>query len=334
MDGEESSESHDEEGRLETEAIEEWKEDIGLALILTSVGEVVREGEEGVLREEVEVLLPDLCLSLPSYATTCAHTLHALPSDSSVWGQLEEALINKKFLHHEITSVLYLGQTAALEREVMRVVALYVGAERHNTWWEDERLDISHFTPHGTLLGANPSPGRTQSNVTAPYFLMFLYSQVRVWLKVNLWADSPLVEASGQHTELFTRCLELLGNVLVKTHFSFSATLACSDYLAQVSEEVEGELYECFPSVLSHLAYLLTLPLATHHDQGDLSNPSLLSVVTSGLREELAEGDQGARGKVCVMLCCFPFWLPVLRTCGFLKLYLTDNSWDIFCSCG
>lgn len=98
-----------------------------------------------------------------------------------------------------------------------------------------------------------------------------------------------------------------------------------------MTEEVDGELYKSFPSMLSHLAYLLTLPLATHQDQGNLRKSPLLSVVKSGLQEELAEGGEAARGKVCVMLCFFPFWLPVLRKCGFLKSYLADSTCDIFC---
>ena len=145
-------------------------------------------------------------------------------SGSSVWSQLEEALTSKEFLHHDITSVLYLRHQAALEREVMRVLELYVGVECQDWWWEDERLDISHFKPHGKLLRANPTPGEGVSRATGE-------GDVH---KVNHWADSPLMQVSAHNNELFTRCLHLLGNVLLKTRFSFCATIACRDFLAQV----------------------------------------------------------------------------------------------------
>ncbi|XP_063846682.1 uncharacterized protein LOC135092240 isoform X4 [Scylla paramamosain] len=271
--------------------IDIWRSHIALPHLLNTLVQVVR-GEEAVVggrsvsQDQLEDILPHLCLSLPTCSLSCADLLHSLPDDSSVWGELEAALVSKKLLHCDITSVLYLRHCPALEREALRVLELYVDVESQNPWWQDERLSISHFKPHGRLLCADP-PGREHSKAGAPDEC-----------KVNLWADSPLVEASGHTGELFTRCLELLGNVLWKTHFSFSAVVACRDYLAQ--------------------------------DQGDLRRSSLFPLVKKGLQEELAEGGEAAREKVCAMLCFFPFWLPVLRKCGFLKSYLADTVCDIF----
>lgn len=143
-------------------------------------------------------------------------------SDSSVWGKLEAALISKKLLHLDITCALYLRYCPALEREVLRVLEQYVGIESQGPWWQDRRLGISHFKPHGRLLHAKPwTRERSKARTPDEY-------------KVNRWADSLLVEASGHTGELFARCLELLGNILQKTHFSFSAVVACRDYVAQV----------------------------------------------------------------------------------------------------
>ena len=98
----------------------------------------------------------------------------------------------------------------------------------------------------------------------------------------------------------------------------------------QMAEEMEGELYQSFPSTLSHLAYLLALPLATQQKQKDLWGSSLFPLVKKALQEELAETGKAAQGNVCVMLCFFPFWLLLLRKCGFLKEYLADPICDIF----
>lgn len=269
-------------------------------------------------QDQLEKILPHLCLSLPACSLACADLLLSLPDDSSVWGRLEAALISKKLLHLDITCALYLRYCPALEREVLRVLEQYVGIESQSPWWQDRRLGISHFKPHGRLLHAKPWT-RERSKVRAPDEY-----------KVNRWADSLVVEASGHTGELFARCLELLGNVLQKTRFSFSAVVACRDYVAQVREEMEGELYQNFPCKLSHLAYLLTLPLATHQEQVGLQRASLLPLVRKGLEKELADGGEAARGKVCIMLCFFPFWLPLLRKCGFLNSYLADTICDIF----
>lgn len=306
--------------------VDTWRSHTAVPHILNTLVQLLKEeeavlGEKRMSQDQLEELLPHLCLALPSCSLTCADLLRSLPHDSCVWSKLEEALMNKKFLHHEITSVLYTHHQPALEQEVMRVMELYVGVESKNPWWEDKRLGVSHFKPHGRLLSTKLSPGRAQGRI-----------RTQDVHKSNMWVDSPLIEVTGYNNELFTRCLELLGNVLLKTRFSFSATIASRDFLAQVLEEAEGELYKSFPSMLSHLAYLLTLPLATHQDQNDLWKSSLLTVVKNGLQEELAEGGEAARGKVCVMLCFFPFWLPVLRKSGFLKDYLADSTCDIFCS--
>ncbi|MPC14589.1 hypothetical protein E2C01_007357 [Portunus trituberculatus] len=303
--------------------IDAWKSHVAIPHLLNALVQVVKGGEavvggRRVSQEQLEEILPHLCLAQPSCSLVCADLLHSLPCDSSVWGTLEAALISKKVLQRDITSALYLRHCPALEREVLRVLELYVGVESQSPWWHDERLNISHFKPHGRPLRADPPAKQHSEAGTAD------------GCKVNVWADSPLVEASGHTTQLFTHCLELLGNVLWKTHFSFCAIIACRDFLAQVAEEVEGELYQSFPSMLSHLAYLLTLPLATHQDQDDLRRSSLLPLVRKGLLEELDEGGETARGKVCVMLCFFPFWLPPLRKCGFLKKYLADTICDIF----
>lgn len=92
---------------------------------------------------------------------------------------------------------------------------------------------------------------------------------------------------------------------------------------------MEEELYQSFPSDLSHLAYLLSLPLVMRQEQGVLRE-LMLQLIENGLREELAEGGELARQKVCVMLSLFPFWLPVLRESGFLKGYLADSVCDVF----
>ncbi|XP_045125118.1 uncharacterized protein LOC123512682 isoform X2 [Portunus trituberculatus] len=271
--------------------IDAWKSHVAIPHLLNALVQVVKGGEavvggRRVSQEQLEEILPHLCLAQPSCSLVCADLLHSLPCDSSVWGTLEAALISKKVLQRDITSALYLRHCPALEREVLRVLELYVGVESQSPWWHDERLNISHFKPHGRPLRADPPAKQHSEAGTAD------------GCKVNVWADSPLVEASGHTTQLFTHCLELLGNVLWKTHFSFCAIIACRDFLAQ--------------------------------DQDDLRRSSLLPLVRKGLLEELAEGGETARGKVCVMLCFFPFWLPPLRKCGFLKKYLADTICDIF----
>lgn len=92
---------------------------------------------------------------------------------------------------------------------------------------------------------------------------------------------------------------------------------------------MEDELYQSFPCDLSHLAYLLSLPLAVGQEQLALTDSTLL-LIENGLREELAEGGEVTREKVCVMLSFFPFWLPLLRESGFLKAHLADSVCDVF----
>ena len=130
-------------------------------------------------------------------------------------------MVSKKVLQCDVTSALYLCHRPALEREVLRVLELYVDVESKSPWWHDERLSISHFKAHGRPLRANPP--RKHKKASASHEC-----------KVNLWADSPLVKASGHTAQLFTHCLDLLGNVLWKTQFSFPAIIASRDYLAQV----------------------------------------------------------------------------------------------------
>lgn len=291
--------------------------------ILNTLAQVLRgEGagvEERASQDQLEELLPHLCLALPSYSITCANLLRSLPSDSRVWSQLEEALISKKILYPEITSVLYLLHRPALERELMRVLGLYAVKESPGPWWDEEVLTIAHFRPHGTLLCANPEAKEGQS----------CGGQVKR-RKVNEWESSPSAEASRYDEQLFHQCLAFLGSVLVKTRFSFPAVVASRDYLSQVSSVMEDELYQSFPSDLSHLAYLLSLPLAMGQEQDALTDSTLL-LIENALREELAEGGEATREKVCVMLSLFPFWLPLLRESGFLKGHLADSACDIFC---
>lgn len=107
--------------------------------------------------------------------------------------------------------------------------------------------------------------------------------------------------------------------------------VATSSLCLQVSRVMGDDLYQSFPNDLSHLAYLLSLPLTMAQEQEGLKESALLQLVENGLREELCGGGEAAREKVCVMLSLFPFWLPVLRESGFLKGYLADSACDIFC---
>ncbi|KAK8750726.1 hypothetical protein OTU49_014977 [Cherax quadricarinatus] len=297
--------------------LDAWSQHIPLPRVLDLAVEVLEfcRKKNVISPNHLEDILPLLSFALPHNAKGCSQLLQSLTISSSVWDKLEQGLSNKKFLPIEITITLYEQYPSSLENEMLRVLTQYAEVVYTGDWCKDVVLSIAHFNSHHKFSDTDQSRYKSMKNHSP-----FEAHQQRN--KINFWAESPVINAAARSKSVFSSCLKLLFKIVVETRYSISSVFGSMDYFEELKSKMHRELHEYFPSDIQHLVYLLTLPVTTGQGLKYFENYSQVLVVQNSLSEALQRGDVTT---IRVLLCFFPYWLPILEQNQFLDKYVRQE---------
>ncbi|KAK8752791.1 hypothetical protein OTU49_007656 [Cherax quadricarinatus] len=197
---------------------------------------------------------------------------------------------------------------------MLRVLTQYAEVVYTGDWCKDVALSIAHFSSHHEFFDMDQSRYKSMKNRSP-------FETRQQSNKINFWAVSPVINAAARNKSIFFSCLKLLFKIVVETRYSISSVFGSMGYSEELKSKIHRELHEYFPSDI-HLVYLLTLPVTTGQGLKYFENYSQVLVVQNALSEAL---QRGGVTTIHVLLCFFPYWLPILEQNQFLDKYLRQE---------